>query len=167
MNVSFSNYNETSLVVSWNSIDTNTSHISYTVELSDGQNNTVQNTSNTFDTFYELYNLASGALYTVSITELFNGTTCGTRHGLQSESTFNSTFTSKYQLNLVTRKPVFGVSDQVRHKLDRKAREDVRGLRFRSFSLKGFYQLRGDSTSSLRTRLCIMQIPGFLIARLN
>ena len=80
-----------------------------------------------------------------------------------------------YKMSLVVRKPVFGISDQVRHKSDCTASED--GYRLENWDIgsrgivlcsenKNADQLRSDSAADLR--LCFAyEKAGFLTTRLK
>ena len=74
------------------------------------------------------------------------------------------------------RKPVFGVSDQVRHKPGRTVQKMARGLKFRIWKVKGLYypcsenkgadQLRRYREADLRLCFCICKKAAFLTMQL-
>ena len=81
-----------------------------------------------------------------------------------------------WYLSLVLRKPVFGISDQVRHKPGCTATEMAWGLKFRIQEVEEFYypysenkgadQLRGYREADMRLLFSHMQKAGFLTTRL-
>ena len=55
-------------------------------------------------------------------------------------------------MSRVVRKPVFGVSDQVRHKPAVQSQKMARGLKFRIYELDGLYYLCSENKSADQLR---------------